>query len=138
MARALILVALALVTLAPACSQAEIENGLDEIAAGAQRAYDDLAAGVDDLVDGLDDESRAAVEEARATADEARTALQDFAANPNDETRSALREAEARLEDARRGVENLDVPDGVRVAFDRVVDALGALRQEIRRAIDQT
>lgn len=136
MARALVLPVI-VVLLLSACSEAEIDRRLDEIAASAQRAYDDLATAVDDLVDGLDDEARAAVEEARATAEEARAALEDFAADPNEETRRALRDAEARAEDARGRLESITVPGGLSDAFEQVVDSLEALRQEIRRALDQ-
>jgi ABC-type transporter Mla subunit MlaD len=137
--RALLVLLLTLVLPATACSEAESERNLDEIVAGAQRAYDDLAAAVDEVIDGLDDEARQAVDEARAAAEEARAALEDFAEDPSEETRRALREAEGRVEDARTGLEAVAdrVPEGVRDAFDRVVSSLGALAQEIRRALER-
>jgi len=130
---------LTLALLAPACSQADIERNLDEVVASAQGAYDDLAAAVDEVIDGLDGEARQAAEEAQAAAEDARAALEAFAENPSDETRRALRDAEARVEDARKALEDVadSVPEGVRGAFDRVVNALGELAEEIRRALDR-
>lgn len=139
MARAFAFVVCALMLLGTACSDAEIERNLDEIAASAQRAYDDLATAVDEAVGGLDDDAAQAVEHALATAEDARAALADFAENPGDESRRALREAESRVEDARRGLEDIgdSVPEGVRGAFDRVVSSFAALAEEIRRALDR-
>jgi hypothetical protein len=137
--RTFLVLPLSVILLAASCSQAEIERNLDEIVAGAERAYDDFATAVDQVIDGLDDEARQAVEEAGAAAEDSRAALEDFAENPSDETRRALREAEGRVEDARRGLEAIadSVPEGVRDAFDRVVDSLGALAEQIRRALDR-